>query len=99
MRITASDLMTYWRPSLCELRVFLHEKGEPEAEPNPVLMPKQFAAFTLKRRGEIRPAYIHTPRNEHEVRLGYYRDVDITRLLRENRGKEKTIFYIARMMG
>ena len=25
--------MTYWRPSPCELRVFLHEKGEPEAEP------------------------------------------------------------------
>jgi predicted RecB family nuclease len=25
--------MAYWRPSPCELRVFLHEKGEPEAEP------------------------------------------------------------------
>jgi predicted RecB family nuclease len=33
MRLTASDFMTYWRPSVCELRVFLHEKGEPEAEP------------------------------------------------------------------
>ncbi len=33
MRLTATDFMTYWRPSLCELRVFLHEKGEPEAEP------------------------------------------------------------------
>lgn len=33
MRLTASDFMTYWRPSPCELRVFLHEKGEPEAEP------------------------------------------------------------------
>ena len=33
MRLTASDFMTYWRPSSCELRVFLHEKGEPEAEP------------------------------------------------------------------
>jgi predicted RecB family nuclease len=32
MRLTASDFMTYWRPSVCELRVFLHEKGEPEAE-------------------------------------------------------------------
>src|ERR1039458_195996 len=25
--------MAYWRPSVCELRVFLQEKGEPEAEP------------------------------------------------------------------
>ena len=25
--------MTYWRPSPCELRVFLQEKSEPEAEP------------------------------------------------------------------
>jgi predicted RecB family nuclease len=33
VRLTASDFMTYWRPSPCELRVFLHEKGEPEAEP------------------------------------------------------------------
>src|ERR1035437_1132513 len=33
MRLTASDFMTYWRPSVCELRVFLHEKGEPEPEP------------------------------------------------------------------
>ncbi|MGD0908559.1 MAG: PD-(D/E)XK nuclease family protein [Candidatus Acidiferrales bacterium] len=31
--MTASDFMTYWRPSVCELRVFLHDKGEPEAEP------------------------------------------------------------------
>ncbi len=33
MRLTASDFMTYWRPSVCELRVFLHAKSEPEAEP------------------------------------------------------------------
>lgn len=33
MRLTASDFMTYWRPSPCELRVFLLEKGEAEAEP------------------------------------------------------------------
>jgi predicted RecB family nuclease len=33
VRLSASDFMTYWRPSPCELRVFLHEKGEPEAEP------------------------------------------------------------------
>ena len=33
MRLTASDFMTYWRPSPCELRVFLHKRGEPEAEP------------------------------------------------------------------
>src|SRR5258707_6632221 len=33
MRLIASDFMTYWRPSACELRVFLHERGEPEAEP------------------------------------------------------------------
>ena len=34
MRLTASDLMTYWRPSPCELRVFLQKKSEPEAEPS-----------------------------------------------------------------
>jgi hypothetical protein len=28
MRLTASDFMTHWRPSPCELRVFLLEKGE-----------------------------------------------------------------------
>jgi predicted RecB family nuclease len=31
--LTASDFTTYWRPSVCELRVFLYEKGEPGAEP------------------------------------------------------------------
>jgi predicted RecB family nuclease len=33
VRLTASDFIAYWRPSPCELRVFLHDKGEPEAEP------------------------------------------------------------------
>jgi predicted RecB family nuclease len=33
MRLTASDFVAYWRPSTCELRVFLHENGEPVAEP------------------------------------------------------------------
>jgi len=33
VRLSPSDFITYWRPSPCELRVFLHEKGEPEAEP------------------------------------------------------------------
>jgi hypothetical protein len=64
-----------------------------------VLTPKQFAAFTQRRRAEIRPAYIYIPRNEHGIRSGYYRDVDITRLLRENRGKAKVILYIARQVG
>ena len=60
-----------------------------------MLTAQQFAAFTPKRRAEIRPAYIYIPRNKYGVRSGYYRDVDITRLLRENRGKTKTILYIA----
>src|ERR1039458_762335 len=34
VRLTASDFMTYWRPSPCELRVFLQEKSEPQAEPS-----------------------------------------------------------------
>ncbi len=34
MRLTASDFMTYWRPSPCELRVYLQEKGEREAQPS-----------------------------------------------------------------
>jgi len=34
MRMTASDFATFYLPTPCELRVFLHEKGEPEAEPS-----------------------------------------------------------------
>lgn len=61
-----------------------------------MLTPKQFAAFTPKRRAEIRPAYVYIPRNEHGIRSGYYRDVDITRLLRENFRNTKVILYVAR---
>jgi hypothetical protein len=63
-----------------------------------VLTPQQFAAFTPKRRAEIRPAYIYIPRNKYGVRSAYYRDVDITRLLRDHYGKTKTILYIARQV-
>jgi len=63
-----------------------------------MLTPKQFAAFTQNRRAEIRPAYIYIPCNEYGIRSGYYRGVDITRLLRENRGKAKVILYIARQV-
>ena len=34
MRLLASDLMTYFRPCVCELRVRLREKSEPEGEPS-----------------------------------------------------------------
>ena len=34
MRMIASDFMTYYRPSLCEMRVFLRHRGEKEAEPS-----------------------------------------------------------------
>jgi hypothetical protein len=34
MRMTASDFATFYLPTPCELRVFLREKGEPEAEPS-----------------------------------------------------------------
>jgi predicted RecB family nuclease len=34
MRLTASDFITYWRPSPCDLRVFLSDKGKPEGEPS-----------------------------------------------------------------
>jgi len=61
-----------------------------------VLTPKQFAAFTPKRRAEIRPGYVYIPRNEYGIRSGYYRDVDITRLLRENFRNETAIVYVAR---
>lgn len=63
-----------------------------------MLTPRQFAAFTPKRRAEIRPSYIYIPRNTYGIRPGYYRDVDITRLLRDYRGKAKTILYIARQV-
>ena len=35
MRVTASDFYTYHRPSECDLRVFLREKGGNEAAPGP----------------------------------------------------------------
>jgi predicted RecB family nuclease len=61
MRLTASDFVTYWRPSVCELRVFLHEKGEPEAE---------FGAFDeVMRRLGIRHE------QEHLATLGPYLDL------------------------
>jgi len=34
VRMIASDFMTYYRPSLCEMRVFLRHRGEKEAEPS-----------------------------------------------------------------
>jgi hypothetical protein len=63
-----------------------------------MLTPRQFAVFTPKRRAEIRPAYIYIHKNEHGVRSGYYRDVDIAHLLRQHQGKAKTILYIARQV-
>ena len=35
MRLIASDFVTHYRPTKCELRVFLRHKGEKEAEPSP----------------------------------------------------------------
>ena len=35
MRLVASDFVTHYRPTKCELRVFLRHRGEPEAEPSP----------------------------------------------------------------
>ena len=64
-----------------------------------MLTPKQFAAFTPRRRAEIRPAYIYIPPNDHGIRSGYYRDVDIAPLLRRHRGKAMTILYIAHIVG
>jgi predicted RecB family nuclease len=34
MRLTASDFITYFRPSQCELRVWLRHRGEEESEPS-----------------------------------------------------------------
>lgn len=65
---------------------------------NKVMTPKQFAAFTARRQAELRPARIYIPKNEHGVRSGYYRDMDIAALLREHRGKAKVILYIARQV-
>jgi hypothetical protein len=59
---------------------------------------KQFQAFTHERRAELRPFRIYIPPNKHEIRSGYYRDVDIASLLRKHRGKAKTILYIARQV-
>lgn len=35
MDVTASDFYSYYRPSLCNLRVYLRQAGEPEAMPSP----------------------------------------------------------------
>jgi predicted RecB family nuclease len=35
MRLTPSDIYTRYRPSLCDLRVFLRQRGAPESEPSP----------------------------------------------------------------
>lgn len=35
MRLIASDLYSYYRPSRCALRVYLRHRGEPEAPPGP----------------------------------------------------------------
>lgn len=35
MHLTASDFISYYRPSPCELRVLLRHRGEPEAKPGP----------------------------------------------------------------
>jgi predicted RecB family nuclease len=69
MRLTASNFTTYWRPSPCELRVFLHEKGEPEAEPG--------AFDEVMRRLGIRHE------QEHLVSLGPY--LDLSRVLMDER--------------
>lgn len=45
MQLTPSDLITYYRPSKCELRVFLRVKGMEEAPPSPY-------EETLRRLGE-----------------------------------------------
>jgi hypothetical protein len=34
VRLLASDVITYYRPSECELRLFLRSKGEPAEEPS-----------------------------------------------------------------
>lgn len=34
MRLLASDIITYYRPSECELRLYLRSNGEPAAEPS-----------------------------------------------------------------
>ena len=64
--------MTYWRPSACELRVFLHEKGEHRAEPG--------AFDEVMRRLGIRHE------QEHLVTLGPYLDLS-TVLIDERLGR------------
>ncbi len=35
MNLSPSDIYTYTRPSICELRVYLRHRGEPEGDPSP----------------------------------------------------------------
>ena len=34
MRLTATDIVSLYRPTPCSLRVYLRQKGVPEAEPS-----------------------------------------------------------------
>src|SRR5881394_4250891 len=45
MRLTPSDIHTYYRPKQCDLRVYLKNLGEPAAEPSPY-------ALVLRRLGK-----------------------------------------------
>jgi hypothetical protein len=60
-----------------------------------MLTARQFAAFTPKRRGEIRCMYAFFPRNRHGVQSGYYRDADIVPLLRRHYRNAETVLFIA----
>jgi predicted RecB family nuclease len=63
MRLTASDIVSLYRPTLCGNRVFLRQRGEPEGEPS---------AFDelLKRLGERHE-------KQHLELLGAYEDLSI----------------------
>lgn len=60
-----------------------------------MLTPKQFNAFTSRRKREIRHMYIFIPRNRYAVRSGYYRDADIALLLRRHYRNAKTVLFVA----
>jgi predicted RecB family nuclease len=75
MRLTASEFYAYYRPSVCGLRVYLKERGEPKAEDGPYVA-------VLKRLGE-RHERAHLATLPGAVDLGELRDEELFRRTRE----------------
>src|ERR1035437_1665340 len=65
MKLTASDIVSLYRPAPCQLRVYLREQGIPESEPS------EFEK-TIQKLG-------HDHEQKHLATLGAYEDISVVR--------------------